>query len=67
MAINKIVLRGQPLIDLSADTVNENNVMKGVRFHKANGEIAEGQFENGVVSVDIVYNTGAVHYVASDS
>lgn len=67
MAINKIVLRGQSLIDLSADTVNENNVMKGVRFHKANGEIAEGQFENGVVSVDIVYNTGTVHYVASDS
>ena len=67
MAINKVVLRGQPLIDLSADTVNENNVMKGVRFHKATGEIAEGQLESGVVSVDIVYNNGTVRYVGSDN
>lgn len=45
MAINKVVLNEETLIDLSNDTVSEAQVLKGVTFHRPDGEIATGELE----------------------
>lgn len=42
MAANKVILNGDTLIDLTQDTVIEENVAEGKVFHKANGEQAVG-------------------------
>lgn len=39
---NKIILNDEVLIDLTQDTVTENDVVKGVTFHTADGELATG-------------------------
>lgn len=45
MAINKVVLNEETLIDLSNDTVSEEYVTKGISFHRPDGEIAYGELE----------------------
>jgi hypothetical protein len=45
MATNKVILNGETLIDLSQDTVQENKVLKGVTFHKADGNDGVGTLE----------------------
>lgn len=42
MANNKVIYNGNTLIDLTADTVTENDVLNGKTFHKANGDSATG-------------------------
>lgn len=42
MANSKIILNGEILIDLTQDTVEEQYVSQGKKFHKANGEEAIG-------------------------
>ena len=42
MARNKVIYNGQTLIDLTADTIEESDVINNKSFHKRNGEIATG-------------------------
>lgn len=42
MAISKIVYGGETLIDLTADTVKEDKILKGYTAHGADGEIIIG-------------------------
>lgn len=42
---NKFILNDEVLIDLTQDTVTEDDVIKGKIFHKADGEIATGTKE----------------------
>ena len=42
MAKNKIIFNGETWIDLTQDTVTEEDVLTGKTFHKANGEIGTG-------------------------
>lgn len=42
MAINKVVYGGSTLIDLTADTVTKDKVLKGYTTHGADGEIITG-------------------------
>lgn len=43
MATNKVILNGEVKIDLTKDTVTENTVITGKKFHKANGEEGIGK------------------------
>lgn len=45
MAISKIVYGGQTLIDLTADTITEEKLLKGATAHGANGEAITGTCE----------------------
>ena len=54
---NKVICNGQTLIDLTADTVTEPDVVEGKTFHKANGEIVTGEL--------IVYQEG--YYMCDDT
>lgn len=40
--ISKVEVNGRTLIDLTADTVDDNAVLSGITFHKKSGEIATG-------------------------
>jgi hypothetical protein len=42
---NKIILNNEVLIDLTADTVTQNDVKKGVTFHGRDGVEYEGTYE----------------------
>lgn len=39
---NKFILNGDVLLDLTQDTITENDVVKGVTFHRADGEPSTG-------------------------
>jgi len=43
---NKVVLGNQTIIDLTGDTVTENDVLSGKTFHAKNGEIKQGNIGN---------------------
>lgn len=45
MATNKVVINGKTLIDLTEDTVSEETVLKGYKFHKPNGVQGIGSYE----------------------
>lgn len=45
MAKNKIIFGGEVLIDLTADTVTQQKLLKGVTAHDKSGEIIEGSCE----------------------
>lgn len=42
MGVNKVDLNGETLVDLTGDTVAENNLLQGVTAHNAAGEQVEG-------------------------
>lgn len=42
MAISKVIYGGQPLIDLTADSVTPETLLKGETAHGANGELITG-------------------------
>lgn len=42
MAVNKVAFFGNTIIDISDTTADENSVVAGKRFYKANGERATG-------------------------
>lgn len=52
MAINKVVYGGRALIDLTADTVTAEKVLKGVTAHDKSGEAIEGSCTFDVDSND---------------
>ena len=47
MAINKVVYGNQTLMDLTSDTVTEQDVAQGVTFHDASGELRTGSASGG--------------------
>ena len=42
MAISKVIYGGRTLIDLTADTIEANKLLKGYTAHGANGEVISG-------------------------
>ena len=50
MAISKVIYGGETLIDLTADTVTKEKVLKGYTFHGADGEEETGTCEYDVNS-----------------
>lgn len=57
MAVNKVVLNEETLIDLTGDTATAADVARGKTFHLANGEQATGTAETGgsVISINLSY------------
>lgn len=56
MAVNKVVKNSQTLLDLTGDAISEENVAKGVQFHKANGEITTGTLNHTDYAEYVFYN-----------
>ncbi|MBR2388212.1 MAG: hypothetical protein IKB02_05975 [Clostridia bacterium] len=52
MAVSKVIYGGQTLIDLTADTVTDDNLLKGVTAHGKDGEPIVGTCEFDVNSQD---------------
>lgn len=52
MAVSKVIYGGQTLIDLTADTVTDENLLKGVTAHGKDGEPIVGTCEFDVNSQD---------------
>lgn len=40
--VNKVILNGETLIDLTGDTITPDAVLTGRQFHQADGNIVEG-------------------------
>lgn len=56
-AVNKVEFDNRTLIDLTGDTVNTSNLMKGVLAHDRSGELIEGTFETYTKSeIDTLLN-----------
>ncbi len=47
MSVNKVIYGGNTLIDLTADTVTEKNLLKGCTAHRADGKIITGTLFSG--------------------
>ena len=47
MAVNKVVVNGEAIIDLSADTVTANKLAKGYKAHDKSGAVIIGTMEGG--------------------
>ena len=47
MAVNKVVLGDQTLIDLTADSVTPDKLFKGITAHNMKGESIVGTMESG--------------------
>ncbi|MDD5900322.1 MAG: hypothetical protein PUC73_05425 [Lachnospiraceae bacterium] len=45
MAVNKVIVDDEILIDLTQDTVTPEDVRKGVTFHTNDGNSAIGNYE----------------------
>lgn len=52
MAINKVIYGGNTLVDLTADTVTEADVLNGVTFHLPSGSVGTGSCAYDVDSSD---------------
>lgn len=50
MAVSKVVLGNETLVDLTSDTVSEDTLLEGATAHAANGELIEGK-----VSVQLIF------------
>ena len=55
MAVNKVVLGEDTLIDLTADTVSADKLSKGITAHNMAGEPIVGTMEAGGGSIDTTY------------
>lgn len=42
MAVNKVEINGQPVIDLTQDTVTPDTLLKGITAHDASGSKIQG-------------------------
>lgn len=47
MAVNKVVINGDTKIDLSSDTVTQEDVLTGVQFHDSTGLVKTGTYNPG--------------------
>ena len=52
MAISKVVYGGQTLIDLTADTIKADKLLKGYKAHGADGEVINGSCDFDVNTQD---------------
>ncbi|MBP3920483.1 MAG: hypothetical protein J6D28_02845 [Bacilli bacterium] len=50
MAVSKVVLGDETLVDLTSDTVSSDTLLEGATAHAANGELIEGK-----VSVQLIF------------
>lgn len=60
MAINKVVYGGQPIIDLTSDTVDKSKLLKGTTAHDKSGEVITGTCEYDVNSQDATVGASEV-------
>ena len=67
MAVNKVVLGDETLIDLSNDTVSVDNLLAGIIAHAANGEEIIGELDLGEYIKPEGNLTGALLRRESDS
>ena len=59
MAVNKVVLGNETLLDLTGDTATAADVASGKTFHLASGVQATGQLDTGGEGVAVFYGTCA--------
>lgn len=68
MKANKITLNGEPILDLTEDTVEEQDVSVGKTFHKADGTKAVGVATgNGVSSYNDLTNKPSIVLVVNEA
>ena len=56
MAYNKIIANTQTVLDISDDTVDSDKVLRGISFHKNNGEKASGTIETYAGDTNVTEN-----------
>jgi hypothetical protein len=56
MAVKKVILNGEPLIDLTLDTVTPEDVVRGKTFHGRDGEIYTGNYRPNIAALTITEN-----------
>lgn len=56
MAANKIILNDETLIDLTADTAVESDVVAGKTFHKNDGSVSTGTYKPALQEKEITEN-----------
>lgn len=75
MAISKIQLDNNTLIDLTSDTVTSSNMMSGITAHNSNGEVITGTFKyyentftdvQKAVTVNVGFTPKYVHVYRTD-
>lgn len=72
MAVNKVVVNDETVLDLTADTVDPTNMLSGVRAHMSNGEQATGRIATYSGATSVTPGTSAQtlqtagKYLASD-
>ena len=54
MPVNKVIYGSKVLLDLTADTVTSDNLLKGATAHKADGSVISGKLVSGTASGVIV-------------
>lgn len=54
--VKRVVLNGETLIDLTADTVAEEYVVKGITFHGRDGGIYSGNYKPNIKALTITEN-----------
>ena len=60
MAVNKVILGDQTLIDLTADSVTPDKLFKGITAHNMKGESIVGTMEGGSTPSEITDNTAVI-------
>lgn len=60
MAVNKVVLGDQTLIDLTADSVTPDKLFKGITAHNMKGESIVGTMEGGSTPSEPTDNTAVI-------
>jgi hypothetical protein len=50
MAVNRVIYKGETLVDLTGDTVTPETLMAGTTAHAANGEVITGTATGGTGS-----------------
>lgn len=54
--VSKVVFDGEVLIDLTNDTVNEGNLLKGKKAHRCDGVIITGKLQAGQIMPRVYVN-----------
>ena len=60
MAISKVIYGGETLIDLTADSVKEDKLLKGITAHRADGEPITGTCEYDANTQDATANAAEI-------